>query len=76
MTKETENTLDVGGIIEFFGGKHAIVAAYEQEANKIISVKAVEKWLERNSLSTANILTLKSIAGKRKLKFKLEDYIN
>lgn len=75
MIKKNQKTIDVAAIVAFFGGKHQIVTDYEKLLRIIITVKAVEKWLERKSLSTPQMLNLKVIAEKRGLNFVFEEYI-
>jgi hypothetical protein len=75
MIRKNKKTIDTENIINLFGGKHQIVADYEKYLRSILTVKAVEKWLERKSISTDNVLSLKTIAEKRGLDFKFEDYI-
>ena len=75
MSRKNQKTIDVAAIIALFGGKHQIVADYEKILRIILTVKAVEKWGERESLSTTQMLNLKTIAEKRGINFVFEDYI-
>lgn len=75
MEQNEPKKIDTKKIVEFFGGKHQIVLDYEKILNTIISVKAVEKWIERETIASKHILNLQTIAEKRKLKFQLKDYI-
>ena len=75
MIRKNQKSIDADAIIKLFGGKHQIVADYEKYLRQIITVKAVEKWLERNAISTSNLLNLKTIAEKRNLEFKIEAHI-
>lgn len=75
MSRKNQKTIDVEAIIKLFGGKHQIVADYEKILRIILTVKAVEKWGERESLSTTQMLNLKAIAEKRGINFIFEDYI-
>lgn len=75
MSRKNQKTIDVAGIIDLFGGKHHIVADYEKYLRQIITVKAVEKWIERKSISTTQVLRLKTISEKRGIEFIFEDYI-
>lgn len=75
MAKKNQKTIDVDAIIKFFGGKHQIVNDFEKILREILTVKAVEKWLERGSIPTSQILNLKTIAERRKLEFVFESYI-
>lgn len=75
MIRKNQKTIDSEAIVKLFGGKHQIVADYEKILRSIISVKAIEKWLERKHVSTSNLLNLKTIAEKRGIEFKIEEYI-
>ena len=75
MSRKNQKTIDVDSIIKLFGGKHQIVNDYEKILRVIITVKAVEKWIERKSISTTQMLNLKSIAERRNLNFIFEEYI-
>lgn len=75
MSRKNQKTIDVDSIIKLFGGKHQIVNDYEKILRVIITVKAVEKWIERKSISTTQMLNLKSIAERRNLNFVFEEYI-
>lgn len=67
--------VDVKGVVALFGGKHQIVSDYERILRMVITVKAVEKWIERNSISLNQFFNLTKIAEKRHIRFKIEEYI-
>jgi len=75
MIRRNQKTIDAEAIVKLFGGKHQIVADYEKILRVVISVKAVEKWLERSAISITNLLSLQTIAERKEIDFKLEDYI-
>lgn len=75
MIRKNKKSYDVEAIVALFGGKHQIVADYEKYLRQIITVKAVEKWTERRSISSDNILDLKTIAEKRGITFNIEVHI-
>lgn len=75
MIRKNKKSYDVKAIVALFGGKHQVVADYEKILRQIITVKAVEKWLERDNISSGNILDLKAIAEKRGVEFKIEEFI-
>lgn len=75
MARVNEKSIDVASIVELFGGKHQIVADYEKILRKILTVKAVEKWIERRSISTIQVLNLKTISERRGINFIFEEYI-
>lgn len=70
-----QKKIDTAKIVEFFGGKHQIVLDFEKIIGETLTIKAVEKWIERESIPTQKILNLQTIAEQRKLKFKWENYI-
>lgn len=74
MIRENKS-IDVPAVIKYFGGKHKIVADYETYLGVVISIKTVEKWIERKALSIKNIMNLKSIADHCNMKFKIEEFI-
>jgi hypothetical protein len=75
MSKRNQKTIDVAAIVKLFGGKHQIVNDYEKILRIILTVKAVEKWIERETISTTNMLYLKTIAERKNIEFNLESYI-
>lgn len=75
MSRKNQKTIDVAGIVDLFGGKHQIVADYEKYLRTIITVKAIEKWIERKSISTTQVLRLKTISEKRDISFVFEEFI-
>ena len=68
--------IDIDRIIEFFGGKHQIVADYNYYLKKDLTIKAVEKWKERNSISIENVFNLQAIAKRKNKDFKLEEFLH
>ena len=66
--------VNVKEVVKFFGGKEQIVADYSKLLKKDITVKAVEKWIERNSLPGQHHTNLISLASKKKLSFNLADF--
>ena len=75
MAFGNQKTIDVLGIVELFGGKHQIVADHEKLLRQVLTVKAVEKWLERDSISITQVLNLKTIAEKKGIEFNFEEFI-
>lgn len=75
MARNNEKTIDVEGIVNLFGGKHQIVADYEKVLRKVLTIKAVEKWVERKTISTTQVLALKTISERRDINFIFEDFI-
>ena len=74
MSRKVKN-MDTDAIIRKFGGKHQIVADFEKHLRTILSVKAVEKWIERKSIPGHQLLNLKTIAAKRGIEFIIDEYI-
>lgn len=75
MIRKNQKTIDVAAVVTLFGGKHAIVNSFEKMLKIVLSTKAVEKWIERRSIPTSQLLNLKVIAEKTNIKFDIEDYI-
>lgn len=75
MNKSNQKSIDAHAIVALFGGKHQIVADYEKLLRIIITPKAVEKWIERECVSTTQVLNLKTIAEKKNIRFVFERYI-
>lgn len=75
MIRKNQKSINAEAIVKLFGGKHQIVADYEKHLRSIITVKAIEKWLERGAVSAGNLLNLKTIAEKRGIEFRIEDFI-
>jgi len=76
VIRSNQKTVDVKAIVAHFGGKHQIVNDYEKLLKVVISVKAVEKWLERKEIAMKHILNLKTIAEKRNMNFVFEEYVS
>ncbi len=74
MSRKLKN-MDTDAIVKKFGGKHQIVADYEKYLREILTVKAVEKWIERKSIPAHQLLNLKTIAGKRGIDFVIDEYL-
>lgn len=75
MIKKNQKTVDAAAIVALFSGKHQIVTDYEKILKSILTVKAVEKWLERASIPSQQILNLKTIAEKKGIEFVYDKYI-
>lgn len=75
MSRKNQKQIDVEGIVNLFGGKHQIVADYERLLRIVITVKAIEKWIERASISTTQFLRLKTIAERKGIEFTFENFI-
>lgn len=75
-TEQQPRFLDVPELVRYFGGKYQIVADYDQYLGHKISLKAVEKWLERGSISLQNILCLVELARHKRISFDLKDFIS
>lgn len=75
MSRKNTKTFDVAAIVDLFGGKHQIVLDYEKILKSVLTVKAVEKWIERKKISSEQLLNLKSIAERRGIQFSIEAYI-
>lgn len=75
MIRSKTKTVDTKGIVELFGGKHQIVDDYAKILKVIISVKAVEKWIERRAISMVHILQLETIAEKRSISFDWKNFV-
>lgn len=76
MIRSKTKELNTKKIVDLFGGKHKIVADYEAILRTVITVKAIEKWIERRAISMKQILNLKVIAKERNIEFNLEDFVN
>lgn len=76
MIRKNQKIVDVDAIIKLFGGKHQIVADYEKYLRTIITVKAIEKWGEREAIAFKHILNLTTIAERRGMEFKIAEYVS
>jgi hypothetical protein len=75
MIRNKTKTIDTQAIVELFGGKHQIVADYAKILKIVISVKAVEKWIERKGIATKHILHLETIADNRNIGFNWKNFV-
>ena len=75
MIRSNQKELDAKGIIKFFGGKHAIVEAYNKQLKSVITIKAIEKWEERKAIALKHIVALEEIAKKNGKIFEWRDYL-
>lgn len=62
-------------VVKLFGGKHRIVSDFEKILRTVLSIKAVEKWLERKSIPANQLFNLKAIAEKRGIEFSIDEYL-
>jgi len=67
-------SIDVRAMISAFGGVTKLWAMMQEEGCEL-SLKAVEKWRERDAMPADAIASVITIAYRRKVDFKLSDYI-
>lgn len=67
--------LNVSAIIDHFNGAASIASGLEKLGFSGCTVSAIEKWRERDSISTGKLLMLKSLASSRKKQFNVDDFI-
>ena len=66
--------LDAKRIVQRFGGRSELwrrLAKYDHH----VSVKTIEKWMERNSIPTARLLVLIELARKEGKPLDVENYV-
>lgn len=66
-------TLDAKRIVKRFGGRIELWRRLSANGQHI-SVKTIEKWMERNSIPSARLLILMDLAKKEKLPLDLDEY--
>lgn len=71
---EQKNKIEVKKLVDFFGGKDQIVNDYSKILKLTITLKAVEKWIERDSLPSNHIVNFTILAQKKQLSFDLSNF--
>ncbi len=66
--------LDAKRIVLRFGGRSELWRRMAKHGHHV-SLKTIEKWMERNSIPTARLLVLFEIARKEGKPLELEDYV-
>ena len=76
MYKNKQKTIDATGIVALFGGKHQIVEDYAKILRTALTIKAVEKWGERQAIPMTQLMNLKTIAQTKGMTFNIDDFIS
>ena len=66
--------LNAKAIINRFGGRLDLWRRLDAYGHKV-SVKTIEKWIERNSIPSSRLIVLMDLAKKEKKPLVLDDYI-
>lgn len=66
--------INAKGIVNRFGGRINLWRRLEADGHHV-SIKTIEKWMERNSIPSARLIVLMDLAKKEKKPLVLDDYI-
>lgn len=69
-------TLDIQAVVDFFGGRQALVAALKQHEIVVLSVPAVAKWVLRGHIPAARVHDLQTLARLTRKDFALVDFVS
>jgi len=70
----TAPRIDAKAIVNRFGGRIELWRRLEANGHHV-SVKTIEKWMERSSIPSSRLLVLMDLAKKEKKPLVLDDYI-
>lgn len=66
--------LDVLGIIDVFGGRLAIRDGLDEHKIRPITLKGIDKWVERQTIPVQRLIELKELANKKGLSLSIDKF--
>jgi len=68
--------LDVQSFIEAFGGRQQVINRMRKRFSVDLSIKQVDKWIERDSIPGAYLVTLQIIGSEMDPAIEILDHVN
>lgn len=69
------STIDVEGVIAFFGGRKTIVDEIRRFNIANITIAAVHKWAQRGQIPAHHLMSLTTLSERLKMKFDINKFI-
>jgi len=70
-----EHKLDIRAVIHHLGGARNIVNSIAAIGHKEITIGGIEKWRERESITSDRLLTLLAVAKHQDITLDISDFI-